>query len=118
MGLIVYIFTLLLNIHFDISYLIFIPLYIMLCPIVLLLFPYIINKVLPSMPKCSCGKCNLAKDYTNIKINEDEEYVYTCQCGRKYLKRNRRQVDEILQDGTIISYMKWKGLLRKWQLDN
>ncbi|MCP4708467.1 MAG: hypothetical protein GY869_07575 [Planctomycetes bacterium] len=118
-GFVTYWVWCILNVIFDISFLWAIPIFILvLAFITQCVFPIIgviVKYIIPSMPKCHTGKCKHERDYKCIEFTIEEEYVFVCQCGRKYHRRNHRYVEEILGDGTSRPSMEWKGAFSGWQ---
>ena len=77
---------------------------------------------MPYMPTCGNGKCKsgLLTDFGDYEPEHDDEFraYFRCKCGRLYW-RNRKEgrVLEVLSDGTVKPYMKWKSF-RGWRPDS
>ncbi len=70
----------------------------------------------PFRPVCKKGKC-FTHDYRLIECSQ-MDITLQCRCGTKYLYReNERRFMEILEDGTIVPYMKRKGAFGRWELE-
>ena len=74
----------------------------------------LIGKWRPLRPVCREGKCS-SNDYQLLDVSEGRG-IYRCRCGTKYV-RTRHRFGELLDDGTVRSYMKRMWSLGRWEED-
>lgn len=69
----------------------------------------------PLRPKCKNGNCS-SDDYQIIESRKDGA-VFLCQCGTKYFQNwpKRDRFMEVLDDGSIVPYMKRRGIFGRWE---
>ena len=69
----------------------------------------------PPRPKCRSGRCN--SDGYRLVSTVEGGSVWACLCGGRYLSY-RRRFFELLDEGNLKPFMRWRGQPVGWELDS